>query len=437
MSTLTTADVYAKLLALKNESSKNEKIAALKIFMADPDFIWFLQAMLDPRHRFGMAKKTLDGIEKKNPGFGENVSVRAELEPLLENMMLGVLSGAEAEATIANFKQTHDEKAWHVLRAILEKKPGAGFTASSVNKARKGTIWTFDCMLAHKFEEHRVKKWPVAVEPKIDGVRCLIMLQPTRSGSPDIGFFSRSGNEYTTFGHLEEPLSKLWELNATLLSGKGGAVIDCEMDSGQFNETVSQARKKEGQATDAVARCFDFVTGHVWTEQEKSPTYVTRRGWLTQFVGGKTPLFDNIVAVHAHVANSAEDVMALHARFQAEGLEGTIVKPLDHLYQRKRSHDWMKTKGFETHDLIITGMFEGARKYEGQMGGVIVDMNGVDVRVGGGWSDDDRRVMWENQSDYIGRMIEVGAHEMTPDGSLRHPRFIRWRDDKHSPAEAA
>jgi len=26
--------------------------------------------------------------------------------------------------------------------------------------------------------------------------------------------------------------------------------------------------------------------------------------------------------------------------------------------------------------------------------------------------------------------IEVEFHEVTPDGSLRHPRFVRFRDDK-------
>ena len=28
------------------------------------------------------------------------------------------------------------------------------------------------------------------------------------------------------------------------------------------------------------------------------------------------------------------------------------------------------------------------------------------------------------------KVIEVKYHEVTPDGSLRHPRFYRWRDDK-------
>jgi DNA ligase-1 len=30
----------------------------------------------------------------------------------------------------------------------------------------------------------------------------------------------------------------------------------------------------------------------------------------------------------------------------------------------------------------------------------------------------------------LGRLLEVSFHEVTDDGSLRHPRAKKWRDDK-------
>ncbi len=33
--------------------------------------------------------------------------------------------------------------------------------------------------------------------------------------------------------------------------------------------------------------------------------------------------------------------------------------------------------------------------------------------------------IWNNQSKYLGRIVEVHCHEKTPDGSLRHPR-LKW-----------
>ena len=36
-----------------------------------------------------------------------------------------------------------------------------------------------------------------------------------------------------------------------------------------------------------------------------------------------------------------------------------------------------------------------------------------------------------NYKDYAGRVIEVGAMEITPDtGGLRHAKMLGWRDDK-------
>ena len=38
----------------------------------------------------------------------------------------------------------------------------------------------------------------------------------------------------------------------------------------------------------------------------------------------------------------------------------------------------------------------------------------------------------QNWRDYVGRVCEVTAMEITPDKALRHPKFLGWRDDKTS-----
>ena len=37
-----------------------------------------------------------------------------------------------------------------------------------------------------------------------------------------------------------------------------------------------------------------------------------------------------------------------------------------------------------------------------------------------------------NWKDVLGKVEEIQAMEITEDGHLRHPKFIRWRDDKVS-----
>jgi ATP-dependent DNA ligase len=61
------------------------------------------------------------------------------------------------------------------------------------------------------------------------------------------------------------------------------------------------------------------------------------------------------------------------------------------------------------------------------MGHVIVE-NGIKlVRVGGGFTDAQRKEIWEARDTVIGSYLEVSFQHMTPAGSFRHPRI---RGDK-------
>ena len=85
---------------------------------------------------------------------------------------------------------------------------------------------------------------------------------------------------------------------------------------------------------------------------------------------------------------------------------------------------------YETIDVPIIGTFPGKGKYKGKLGGYVVDVDGVPVNVGSGITDKDRDQLWLDRDLLPGKLVEVGFHEKTPDGSLRHPRFIRFRTDK-------
>lgn len=413
---------------IKSVGSKNQKIEMLSECLAEADFMYAIQMALDPRIRFGIAKKTWDLVKKDAAGDGDGEFIEDTLA-LLADLASRRLSGNDAKLALHNEVSRLSDDSVRLLERILLKKPDAGFTESSVNKACPGTLWTFDCMLAHKFEEKRVKNWPVATEPKIDGVRCLAFVDLKNRA---VGFFSRSGQEYTAYGHMETPLLSYFDDRADNIEG---FVIDGEMDSGMFNETVSQARKKDVDATDAVFRIFDILTIKGWNDGA-NVEYSSRRRVLTRLFGTpEAPKSKMFQVVESRLAYNVSDIMAHNDEVTAAGGEGVIVKPLDHKYERKRSHSWMKIKGYETFDIVITGFFEGDGKYKGMLGGYLCDFGGVEVRVGGGITDADRTYVWENQGEFKGRMIEVGSHEVTPDGSLRHPRFVRFRDDKAIAAE--
>ena len=193
--------------------------------------------------------------------------------------------------------------------------------------------------------------------------------------------------------------------------------------------------------------------------------YRERRDLVEEFVSF-APVTGPITMTEMVIAQDNDDVIEVYNAHRAAGREGAMVKNLDGLYDKKKSYGWLKLKNEETEDLPIIGFFNGEAntKYERLMGGVIVDRNGVAVRVGGGWSDLQRAELaelWAHDAAILGlrpvigfkpgyvlsradleahprrdefklllRLLEVEYHEVTPDGSLRHPRAVRFRDDK-------
>lgn len=110
-----------------------------------------------------------------------------------------------------------------------------------------------------------------------------------------------------------------------------------------------------------------------------------------------------------------------------EGYEGLVFRrssaPLgDAIFRCKREY---------TLDGIVTAFIPGKGKYEGSLGAVTATLpNGNTTDVGGGFTDAERHAIWSNQPTYLGRVMEFTANAIFESGAPRHPRFVRWRNDK-------
>jgi len=91
----------------------------------------------------------------------------------------------------------------------------------------------------------------------------------------------------------------------------------------------------------------------------------------------------------------------------------------------------LREKLIITDDLQCIGFEEGLGKNAGMLGCIHARTNDdVRIDVGGGFSDDQRREIYLNQTAYLNKWFEVEARARFKSGSLRHPNFIRWRFDK-------
>jgi DNA ligase-1 len=442
-------DVMRLLDQVAATKSRTEKEALLSTGKDDPLLREVFKRTYDPFITYGMTPLKVEGMVGGKSIHGADHHAFFVLDALAQRK----LTGNAAKEQVKELLLALDPDSATLLSRIIGKDLRAGFTANTINKVIPDFIEIFEVMLAHKFEEKRITQWPVAVEPKLDGTRVAAI---TEKGVTAV--LSRNGKEFPGMAHLSGPFTEVIhaaharakrEGKDALVKYLGGekpaVMLDGEAISGNFNDTVGSVRRKaEG---DAILHVFDIVPLSAFRSMDVIKLPYKARRHIVQYVVESAPEGAPIRLGQRYLANSLEEIYALYQKVRETTTngkpgEGLIVKPLDGFYEKKRSYSWLKMKAEETIDLTITGAFEGKGKYEGMLGGVIVDHKGVQVRVSG-FSDEQRKELWASCSDPrddnypIGRMIEVEYHEETPDGSLRHPRFVRFRPDKEPALDAA
>jgi DNA ligase-1 len=110
-----------------------------------------------------------------------------------------------------------------------------------------------------------------------------------------------------------------------------------------------------------------------------------------------------------------------------EGYEGAMLKAPDHMYQPgKRVNNIIKIKPRLTADLLCVGIKDGAGKYEGMIGSLILeDSEGRIVAAGSGLSDWGRSCKAEK---FIGQVVEIEYERI--DETYVQPIIKGIRDDK-------
>ena len=136
------------------------------------------------------------------------------------------------------------------------------------------------------------------------------------------------------------------------------------------------------------------------------------------------------VVERIRIKSNYEEIKRIHDNYVTQGYEGAMLKALNESYCFGRDWSVMKFKAFFDADVPIIGYKEGTGKHQGKLGSFLVDYKGVEVNVGSGLTDELREQFWQKPEEHLGRIIEVRYQEETPDGSLRFPTFVCFRNDR-------
>jgi hypothetical protein len=106
--------------------------------------------------------------------------------------------------------------------------------------------------------------------------------------------------------------------------------------------------------------------------------------------------------------------------------EGVVVK-----YQDSRDQ-WFKVKANDTLDVRVTRCLEGAGKFAGSLGAMVVEgPAGVESEIGSfQLTNEQRRWIWEHQDVLTGQIAEVRALTVNERGAIRAGVFVRFHPSR-------
>jgi DNA ligase D-like protein (predicted ligase) len=280
-------------------------------------------------------------------------------------------------------------------------------------------------------------------EPKLDGVRCLAFRDRDR-----VRLLSRNEkSQNAAYPELVDAIAaqkaRDFVVDGEVVAFRGGVTSFSRL---QRRMKIADAGKARRSGVPVYYYLFDIV--HLDGRDTTRLGLQDRKSLLERSIEFRDPL-----RFSAHRSTEGEAYLAEACR---KGWEGLIAKRADSIYVPRRSRDWLKFKCVARQEFVVGGWTDpqggrvglgallvgvyddGELRYAGKVGTGYDDQTLDDLsrrlssmeRKTPPFADPEgiprKGVHWASP-----RLVaEVGFTEWTPDGRLRHPRFLGLRRDK-------
>lgn len=424
-------------------SSSNDKLYLLKRYGDVPGLKDVLRFIYNPYCKTGISaaklNKALLLVTAKR-----DVELQEALQYFSTHQTGTDTDLAFARDFVFSCRDKHGADAMRLACAIVTQDLKIGVTATSLNKVYGDDfIPKTGCMLGTLYENvgHEKTKWPCIVTEKLDGVRRMLVKE-----NGVCRFYSRSGHEDTGLVEILEEAKYL----------PNNFVYDGELlAKGTFKDSIAQR-----QATNSLANLKGNKTGLTFNVFDMVPVkdfyagicaipamerkirlaatfkddglQILDEDWIhRQIAFGIDREFKHIAAVPIlGLVNSLAEATPIVEAIWARGGEGIMLNSASGPYEVKRSKNLLKVKHTEEHILEVVDLLEGTNKYEDALGAIVVNYKGSLVGVGSGFTDDQRRYIWDNPSKFIGRKVEIETFGESKNAqgfvSLNCPIFKRF-----------
>ena len=407
-------EIHQFLAEMAESSSSNAKKSVLSKWSKNRVITHLLKYTYDPYKQYGLKSKQL----KNRPDLHSQEcidNIWSVLDLLADRSYTGHSAIAMVNGYMKTFCSDEDKE---VIYKILDRNLEVRAGIKLINKCIPGCIPTFNVALAEKFDD---KYFDVAddwyASRKLDGVRCII-----RKENGSIKAFSRKGKEFQTLDNLLLEVSHFegdWVMDGEVcIVDKNGAE--------DFQGIMKEIRRKNHTIDNPKYYIFDMLTLEEFDTGTSTRTFAERCKELPKFRG------NYFTALGQYPLDSVEELQSMNAAAEANGWEGIMLRK-NVAYQGKRSRDILKCKKMHDAEYTITGVImdehrvvrDGKEVTIPMLSAATIEHKGHLVKVGSGWSQEERIKYHANPQLIIGQQMTVQYFEESQDKngewSLRFP----------------
>lgn len=294
-------------------------------------------------------------------------------------------------------------------------------------------VWPNFCVepqvqLAQKFEG---VKYPYSLySRKLDGLRAYYKdgVATSRTNKP---------HKTEPLAHITAQLKQFVDYDAWVYDGE---IIYLNPDGTEdFTKAISLARSdNRTPECDNLYYCiFDMIQKEAF--ENKTPDVATFKDEYTRMkahlgiVEEKRDWYvtsqPNILLLKQVDETGLEELQQNRIKYNYEGI---MIRNADAHYEYKRSNNIRKIKEMQDTEVKLLGMEAGTGKFANTLGAMVADYNGYELKIGSGFSDEQRKHYWQHRDEYVGKYVKVKYFEKTVNQqggeSLRFPIFLCFRD---------
>lgn len=441
--------VYDTILACRNDSGKLAKIAFLEAQKDNNDLKRFLQVCYEQKINFFM-RKLRPELAGSFPVSDDVHFTRELLEDLVENLSTRKITGNQAKAWVATL---HDKlQGWEreLLELLIGRDVRAGFSESTINKVWPELVTDVPYMRCCLPKEAKMKNWDwskgVYSQIKADGM----FQYAAHHADGIISMMSRAGTpmpiEYfkDIVAELRDRVPAGMQASGELLMTRNGEILPRQIGNGYFNSLINDG-ELEDPTLIPIYQVWDIMPiSEMKPKNKYKVPYKTRFEQVINLFSGSA----FVKAIESKIVYSIKEAYEHYKEALERGLEGTIVKYPDAIWEDTTSKLQVKLKLEADVELKIVGFTEGTGKNKDLFGSIMLESEDglLVVNCGSGFPDKPNKVgpnahvtrafIHSIRDELIGAVITVRSNMMlVPSGSkttwsLFLPRFIEIRYDK-------